>query len=93
MRFWDGSAPAAVRSLRVRADHRRAHRATLGLYVRLTAEEFDAYVEAPMSDDERREILRLIEWFRRRYPRPLDRLVSARSAYARAAKRFPPGAM
>ncbi len=58
---------------------------------RLTAEEFDAYVNAPMSDDERTEIHELIAWFRRRYPRPLDRLISSRCAYARAALRSPPG--
>jgi hypothetical protein len=56
---------------------------------RLSAEEFDAYVEAPMTEDERRTIQELIAWFQRRYPRPLDRLVSARRAYARAARRSP----
>jgi hypothetical protein len=56
---------------------------------RLSEAEFNAYVDAPMSDDERREILDLIAWFERRYPRPLDRLVSARRAYARAVRRSP----
>jgi hypothetical protein len=59
---------------------------------RLSAEEFNAYVEAPMSEDERREIQELITWFQKRYPRPIDRLISARRAYARAARRSPPGA-
>jgi hypothetical protein len=56
---------------------------------RLTAEEFDAYVNAPMSDEERTEIRELIGWFQRHYPRPLDRLISSRRAYARAARRSP----
>jgi hypothetical protein len=59
----------------------------------LSLEEFDAYVNAPMSDDERRGIGELIEWFVLRYPRPLDRLVSARRAYARAVRRSPPKAV
>jgi len=56
---------------------------------RLSPEEFDAYVDAPMSDDERKGINELIDWFCRRYPRPLDRLISARRAYARAVRRSP----
>jgi hypothetical protein len=58
---------------------------------RLSAEEFNAYVNAPMSDEERTEIRELIGWFRRHYPRPLDRLISSRRAYARAARRSPKG--
>jgi hypothetical protein len=56
---------------------------------RLSAEEFDAYVNAPMSDDERQAILELFDWFCRRYPGPLDRLIAARRAYKRAALRNP----
>jgi len=57
---------------------------------RLTAEELDAYVNAPMSDDEREGIQELITWFRTRYPRPLDRIISSRRAYRRLAQRSPP---
>jgi len=57
---------------------------------RLTADELRAYIEAPMSDDEQSEIRDLVRWFRDRYPRPLDRLVSSRKAYARAMRRSPP---
>jgi hypothetical protein len=56
---------------------------------RLNRDEFDAYVDAPMSDDERNGIDELIDWFRCRYPHPLDRLKSARRAYARTARRSP----
>ena len=47
---------------------------------RLTPEEFDAYVKAPMSEEERREILASVAWFKRRYPTPADRLAAARRA-------------
>jgi hypothetical protein len=56
---------------------------------RLSVEEFDAYVNAPMSDEERREIRELIDWFQQRYPRPIDRLISSRRAHARAIRRGP----
>lgn len=45
---------------------------------RLMAEEFDAYVNAPMSDDERQEILASVAWFTKRCPTPGDRLAAAR---------------
>ena len=50
---------------------------------RLSREEFQAWVGAPMSDDERRGILEMVEWFQRRYPTPAERLAYARRAYAR----------
>ena len=53
---------------------------------RLTAEEFAAYVNAPMSPEEREGIRELFEWFTRRYPTPLERL-----AYVRRAVRRPLG--
>src|SRR4051794_25657815 len=53
---------------------------------RLSPEEFQVYVDAPMADQERNAIAELIGWFQRRYPRPLDRLISARRTYARAAR-------
>ena len=45
---------------------------------RLSREELDAYVNAPMSQEEREDMLSLMRWFRRRYPTP-----AARSRYAR----------
>jgi len=53
---------------------------------RLSAEEFEAYVRAPMSDTERKEILASIAWFMRRYPTPGERLAAARRAYAQWVK-------
>ena len=58
---------------------------------RLAAEEFEAYVRAPMSEAEREEILAQIEWFMRRYPTPAERLASARQAYAQWARGMPRG--
>lgn len=58
---------------------------------RLSAEEFDAYVRAPMSDDERAEILAQIAWFMRRYPTPAERLAAARRSYAQWARSMPRG--
>jgi hypothetical protein len=48
----------------------------------LSLEEFDAYISAPMTDEEREDILHSIEWFRRRYPTAGERLAAARRAYA-----------
>jgi len=56
---------------------------------RLSAEEFEAYVQAPMSAAEREEILASIAWFTRRYPTPGERLAAARRAYAQWAKGMP----
>jgi hypothetical protein len=53
---------------------------------RLSAEEFDAWVNAPMGEDERAEILSLIEWFTRRYPTPAARLAQARASYQAAER-------
>lgn len=50
---------------------------------RLSPEEFDAYVNAPMSSTEIEGIWEMIDWFRRRYPTPLERLGYVRRAYAR----------
>ena len=55
----------------------------------LSAEEFDAYVHAPMSEDERREILESVAWFTKRYPTARERLASARLAYRRWAQGMP----
>lgn len=50
---------------------------------RLTGQEFQAYVDAPVSEAEREEALRLIRWFKKRYPTPADRLAYAQRSYAR----------
>ncbi len=44
----------------------------------LTPEEFKAYADAPMEEEEREEIHSLIRWFTRRYPTPAERLSAAR---------------
>ena len=66
------TSPRRLESLRAYAERR------------LTAEEFDAYVNAPMSAEEREGIRELHEWFTRRYPTALERL-----AYVRRAVRRP----
>jgi hypothetical protein len=53
----------------------------------LSIEEFDAYVNAPLGDDERQAILRLHEWFCRRYPTVAERLAYARRSYRRWVRR------
>jgi hypothetical protein len=52
----------------------------------LSREEVDAYVDAPMSDEERAEILDLRRWFTARYP-----TVAARMAYVRRRRGRPLG--
>jgi len=49
----------------------------------LAPDAFDAYVNAPVSEDEREEALRLIRWFSKRYRTPAQRLAYVRRAYAR----------
>jgi len=49
----------------------------------LDPDEVRAYLEAPISDAERNEVLALVAWFRRRYPTPAERLAYVRRAYAR----------
>ena len=44
----------------------------------LDPDEVRAYLEAPISDAERNEVLALVAWFRRRYPTPAERLAYAR---------------
>lgn len=50
---------------------------------RLSPEEFEAYVNAPLSNDERAAQDELVAWFLRRYPTPADRLRYARAAHRR----------
>jgi hypothetical protein len=47
----------------------------------LSTEEFNAYVNAPMSDEERQEILDSVAWFTRRYPTAAERFAATRRAY------------
>ena len=49
----------------------------------LTAEEARPWLDSPISDDERAEVLALVGWFRRRYPTPAERLAYVRRASAR----------
>lgn len=46
----------------------------------LSTEEFQRYVEAPMTPEERENELALIRWFKRRYPTPGDRLAYSHHA-------------
>ncbi len=55
----------------------------------LSAEEFDAYVNAPMSQEERQEILASFAWFTKRYPTAGERLAAARRAYKQWIRGMP----
>lgn len=56
---------------------------------RLSPEEFGARLAAPLGDEERAAMRQLIEWFRRRYPTPHERLRSARRLYREWARNMP----
>jgi DNA-binding PucR family transcriptional regulator len=45
--------------------------------------EARAYLDAPITDSERGDVLALVHWFQRRYPTPAERLSYVRRAYAR----------
>ena len=45
--------------------------------------EARAYLDAPVSDAERDDVLALVRWFECRYPTPAERLAYVRRAYAR----------
>ena len=49
----------------------------------LSPAETRAYLDAPITQAERDEVLALVRWFRRRYPTPAERLAYVRRAYAR----------
>ena len=49
----------------------------------LTDEEVRAYLAVPVSDEQREEILALVDWFCRRYPTGAERLAYVRRAYRR----------
>jgi hypothetical protein len=55
----------------------------------LSCEELNAYVNAPMTEAERQEILASIAWFTERYPTPGERLAAARRAYKQWAQGMP----
>ena len=60
---------------------------------RLSAEEFNAYVNAPMTEEEREQIVAAVAWFKRRYPTPGQRLEAARRACKQWTQGMPrPGA-
>jgi hypothetical protein len=50
---------------------------------RLSPEEVRAALLVPIGAEEREGILLLVEWFRRRYPTPANRLAYVRRAYRR----------
>jgi hypothetical protein len=50
---------------------------------RLSAEEVRDASLIPISEQEREEVLSLVRWSCRRYPRPLGRLAYVRKAYLR----------
>ncbi len=47
----------------------------------MTVEDFNAYVDAPISKEEREELHSLIAWFERRYPDARSRLEANRRAW------------
>jgi len=49
----------------------------------LNQEEARDWLEAPIGDSEREQILDLVRWFTRRYPTPAARLAYVRAAYRR----------
>jgi hypothetical protein len=53
----------------------------------LTEEEVRAYLAAPLSMEQKRETLALVDWFCRRYPTGADRLAYVRRAYRRWSTR------
>jgi hypothetical protein len=54
---------------------------------RLSREEWTAYVNQPVTPDEREAMEGLLDWFVRRYPTPAGRLRYARLAYRRWSTR------
>jgi hypothetical protein len=57
---------------------------------RLSNAEWHAYVDAPVTDREREDIVALITWFRHRYPTPAERVRYARRALRNVLGRIPP---
>jgi hypothetical protein len=77
-----------IRLLRILKANRRAMNERLRDEIErpLSTEERRNYLEHPVSDFERAEVLALVKWFLRRYPTPAERLAYARRAYARWAR-------
>lgn len=69
--------PDALRRVRALADRS------------LSVEEFRAWADGPIGDEERRGIEELIAWHMKRYPTVVARLAHARSSYRRWARSFP----
>ncbi|MDQ3034076.1 MAG: hypothetical protein M3Y87_16820 [Myxococcota bacterium] len=55
----------------------------------LSVEEFRAWADGPIGDEERRGIEELIAWYTKRYPTAAQRLAHARIAQRRWARSFP----
>lgn len=53
----------------------------------LTPEEARAYLDTPVTEEERAAVLDQVRWFTRRYPTPLERLAYVRRAWRRWARR------
>ena len=49
----------------------------------LSVEEVRSALEIPIGDQEREEVLSLVDWFVRRYPTPAERLAYVRRAFQR----------
>jgi hypothetical protein len=52
----------------------------------LPLDEFRAWADGPIGDEERAEMIELIDWFIRRYPTPAARLQSARRRQRQLAR-------
>lgn len=59
------------------SDSRESH------HLELAPAEARAYLDAPITDAERDDVLALVRWFRSRYVTPTERLAYVRRAYAR----------
>ena len=62
-----------------------SHRSSLASFHdrSLAPVEARAYLDSPITDFERDEVLALVRWLERRYPTPVERLAYVRRAYAR----------
>jgi hypothetical protein len=72
---WEPPPPEVLAAIRREADRK------------LSREEFEAWIKAPMSQSEEDGIRTLVAWFVRRYPTPGERLAYVR----RATRRWPAG--
>ena len=58
----------------------------------VSVQEARAYLDRPITDAEREDVLALVRWFRHRYATPAARLAYGRRAYARWTRHAGPGA-